>query len=247
MRYQPAEDKDKELRKRMIELADKRKRFGVPRLHVLLRAEGLVINHKRTERIYKEEQLMLRKCKKKKRFFAIRKPQIVAKAENECWAMDFVHDMLNNGRKIRILSIIDTWDRRCPSLTARFSMTGQNVIKILEDACRDNGYPHSIQVDNGSEFTSKAFQKWSKDNGIELQFSRPGKPTDNGFIESFNGKLRDECLNENIFYSMQEVNEIIEKWRNDYNEERPHSALGWLTPAAYKQKNKQHQEINTDI
>ncbi len=220
----------------MLELAEKRKRFGVPRLHILLRQEGLVVNHKRTERVYREEKLALRKHKIKKHPVSLRRPTEIINGPDECWAMDFVHDNLADGRAIRILSIIDLWDRRCPALTAGFCQTGQRVVNILESLKEKGKLPRVLRTDNGPEFTSKTVKAWAEKHGITIDYTRPGKPTDNGYIESFNGRFRDECLNLHIFESLDEAQEKIENWREDYNFSRPHSGLGWLTPAAYKEK-----------
>ena len=235
-RHKKSPDKDAQLRLRMRELAEKRKRFGSPRLHVLLRQEGLVVNHKRTERIYREEQLCLRKWKTKKKISSPRRPEKFVTGPEECWAMDFVHDNLADGRPIRILSIIDLWDRTCPMLTVEFSQSGQRVVNTLATLKGRGRIPRTLRVDNGPEFTSKALQVWAEKNGVYLDNTRPGKPTDNGHIESFNDKLREECLNLYLFENMNDAREKLEAWRQDYNLVRPHSALGWLTPAAYREK-----------
>ena len=237
-------DKDARLRSRLKELADERKRFGARRLHVLLRQEGLVLNHKRTERIYREEQLALRKCRTKKRAAMPRKPTEVISGPYERWAMDFVHDNLSNGRAIRILTIVDLWDRTCPKLAVGFSQTGQSVIATLNALKEQEGLPRKIRTDNGPEFTCNALKVWAENNGITLDPTRPGKPTDNGHIESFNGRLRDECLNQHIFESLEDAKEKINEWVEDYNTVRPHGALGWLAPAAYREKNLNSQDIN---
>lgn len=219
----------------MRELAEERKSFGAPRLHVLLKQEGLVVNHKRTERIYLEERLSLRQRRKKQRTTEPRKPEETVSGPSECLAMDFVHDKLADGRSIRILSLIDLWDRTCPMLTVGFSQSGQGVINTLNRLAEQGRMPRALRADNGPEFTCKALQIWAKDRGITIEHTRPGKPTDNGHIESFNGRLREECLNQHIFTSLSEAQEKIEAWRQDYNEVRPHGSLGWLTPAAYRE------------
>lgn len=247
-RHKRIKDKDQALRARMHELAEKRKRFGAPRLHVLLKQEGLVINHKRTERVYREEGLALRKSKPKKEIAKARKPAEIVGGPEECWAMDFVHDNLANGRSIRILSIVDLWDRSCPALTVGFSQTGQNVIRTL-DLLKDKGHlPKRIRTDNGPEFTCNVVKAWAEKNGIAWNTTRKGKPTDNSHIESFNGRLRDECLNQHIFETMEDAREKIYAWRQDYNFERPHGALGWLTPAAYREKHfNQESGVNLKL
>ncbi len=232
------EDKDAALRTRMLELAETRRRFGVPRLHALLRREGLVVNHKRTERIYREENLSLRLKKRKKRPSHLRVVQPGPQCANEQWSMDFMGDSLMNGRRIRILTIVDLWDRSSPALEVDFSLPGQRVVRILERLRLQGRMPHLLRVDNGPEFTGKALDVWAYEHGVKLEFIRPGKPMDNGHIESFNGKLRDECLNQNAFLSLAAARDSLERWRQDYNRERPHSSLGWMSPEAYR---KRHQ------
>lgn len=229
------------MRTRMRELAELRKSFGEPRLHVLLKKEGLVVNHKRTERVYREEGLGLRKCGKKQHSRILRKPAIIVSGPGECLAMDFVHDSLADGRTIRILSMIDLWDRSCPILTVGFSQSGQGIINALDTLVEQGRMPRTLRADNGPEFTCKALKIWAEKNGIAINHTRPGKPTDNGHIESFNGRLREECLNQHIFTSLDDARQKIEFWRQDYNQTRPHSALGWLSPSAYREKyiNKQ--------
>lgn len=234
-------DKDAVLRTRLRELADERSRFGVRRLHILLREEGLVVNHKRTERIYREEKLALRRKRAKKRPASTRKPDMTVSGSGECLAMDFVHDSLADGRKIRILSVVDLYDRSCPSLEVGFSYSSQRVIQTLERLRSVGQLASVLRVDNGPEFTSNAIQCWAAKNGITIKYSRPGCPTDNGHVESFNGKLRDECLNQNLFSTLQEARDCIERWRQDYNTNRPHSALGWRTPAAYRELRNSEQ------
>lgn len=236
-RHKDSPDKDEALRKRMRELAEERKRFGAPRLHVLLKQEGLVVNHKRTERIYREENLSLRRPRKKHRVAESRKQEENASGPGECLAMDFVHDNLADGRTIRILSLIDLWDRSCPMLRVGFSQSGQGVISALNRLEELGRLPRTLRADNGPEFTCKALKIWAAEKGVAINHTRPGKPTDNGHIESFNGRLREECLNQHIFTSLWDAQEKIELWRQDYNEVRPHGSLGWLTPAAYKEKN----------
>ena len=236
-RHKAVPDKDEALRIRMRELAEQRKSFGAPRLHALLKQEGLVVNHKRTERIYREEKLSLRKRKKKPQAISSRKPDDPVAGPLECLAMDFVHDNLADGRTIRILSMIDLWDRSCPILAVGFSQSGQGVVNALNRLAEQGRMPRTLRADNGPEFTSNALKIWAEKNGITINYTRPGKPTDNGHIESFNGRLREECLNQHIFTSLVDAQEKIELWRQDYNQTRPHGSLGWLTPAAYREKN----------
>ena len=234
----PPEDADAALRARMRELAEIRRRFGAARLHVLLRREGLVVNHKRTERVYREERLSLRLKKRNKRPSHLRVVQPGPSRPDELWAMDFMSDALLNGRRIRVLTVVDLWDRTSPALEADISLTGHRVVRVLERLRMQGRKPQVLRVDNGPEFTGKALDTWAHEHGVRLEFTRPGKPMDNGHIESFNGKVRDECLNQNAFVSLADARDSLERWRWDYNRERPHSSLGWMTPEEYR---NQHQ------
>ncbi len=218
----------------MKELAEQRKRFGCRRLHTLLKREGLVINKKRTERIYREEKLTIRVRRRRKGAAQGRVELPRANRPNQLWAMDFLHDALHTGRKFRVLPIIDTYTRECFWLEADTSISGQRVANVLTRISAIHGLPEQIVVDNGPEFISNALDAWAYARGIKLQFIRPGKPVDNCYMESFNGKFRDECLNENWFMSLDQVRKIVEAWRVDYNQTRPHSSLGDLTPAEFK-------------
>ena len=235
-RHQPMPVNDAALRARMKEIAEVRRRFGAPRIHVLLRREGLVVNHKRTERIYREENLSLRFRKIKKRFSRLRSPTDLPEGPDQKWGMDFVSDQLDSGRRIKILTIIDLWDRSSPALEVDLSISGQRVATVLEHLRIRGRIPKIIHVDNGPEFTSLALENWASSHGVKLEFSRPGTPTDNGHVESFNGRLRDECLNQHLFLSLSDARKRIDNWRNDYNENRPHSALNWMTPNQYRKK-----------
>ena len=240
-RRDPPDDKDVALRVRLREQAEIRRRFGSPRLHVLLRREGLVTNHKRTERVYREEKLSLRLKKRNKRPSHLRVVQPGPSSANEHWGMDFMSDTLMNGRRIRVLTIVDLWDRASPALEADFSLPGQRVVRVLERLRLQGRKPRLLRVDNGPEFTGKALDAWAHEHGVLLEFIRPGKPTDNGHIESFNGKVRDECLNQSAFVSLADARDSLERWRRDYNRERPHSALNWMTPEEY---GKRYQPYN---
>lgn len=222
--------KEDDIKARLSELAQEKRRYGSPRLHILLRREGYKINHKRTERIYKEAGLSLRIRKRKKQISVKRKALETAKEAKEQWSMDFVWESLWSGRRIKILTIIDKYTRECPYLEVDTSINGRRVVEVLERIRDANSLPKAITVDNGPEFTSKALDERAYRNNIKLNFIRPGKPTENGYIESFNGKLRDECLNENRFMNIREAKEKIEEWRKDYNESGPHSSLNGLSP-----------------
>ena len=232
-RYEPKENNDDVLRKRLRELADLRKRFGSPRLHIMLQRENLVVNHKRTERIYKEEGLALRRKRRRKGAAGVRVVMPAAERPNQMWSMDFVTDSLITGRKFRALTIIDNYTRECPAIEVDTSLGGRRVIEVLERLEATRGLPEVITVDNGPEFAGKALDEWTYRKGIKLNFIRPGKPVENAFAESSNGRLRDECLNINWFLSLKHAREVIEAWRIDYVEVRPHGALKGQTPKEY--------------
>jgi putative transposase len=241
-RREPPVDKDAALRARMREIAETRQRFGAPRLHVMLRREGLVINHKHTERVYREERLSLRLKKRNKRPSHVRVPQVGPLRRDEQWSMDFLSDALMDARRIKILTILDLWDRNSPALEADISFPGQRVVRTLERLRLQGRIPRGIRVDNGPEFTGKELDTWAHQHNVRLDFIRPGKPTDNGHIESFNGKVRDECLNQNVFLSLADARDNLERWRIDYNQSRPHSSLDWMSPEEYYEH---HQPYNT--
>lgn len=222
------------LRLRIRELAFTRPRFGANRICVLLRREGWAVNRKRVRRLYRLEGLQVRmRVKRRKHMALYRGPAPVPTGRGERWSMDFVHDALIDGRAFRVLTVVDQWSRESPLLEVGFSLTGPHVVGAFEDQIGEHGLPKSLTVDHGTEFTSKAVEAWAFYRGVELDFTRPGKPTDNGHIESFNGRLRDECLNAHQFLSLEHAKRIIEAWRRDYNGHRPHSALGDLTPTAF--------------
>jgi putative transposase len=217
--------------KRIREIAETRVRYGYRRIHVLLRREGWVVNAKRVCRLYREQGLQLRNKSPKRRVKAkLRQDRSPATAANQIWAMDFVHDQLFDGTRIRILTIVDTFTRLSPAIDARQNFRGADVVETLERVARQLGYPKTIRLDNGPEFISKELDLWAFMHDVTLDFSRPGKPTDNAFIESLNGKFRAECLNANWFLSLDEARRKCEAWRRDYNEVRPHSAIGNRVP-----------------
>lgn len=218
----------------MRELATARPRFGYERLHILLTREGWRIGRNRVHRLCKLEGLQVRmRVRRRKRISLHRGPAPTATGGGQYWAMDFVHDQLANGRKFRVLTVIDKWHRQCVALEADFSLTGQSVVDAMNGIARDRDLPYAITVDHGTEFTSKALDEWCYLRGVKLDFIRPGKPTENGFIESFIGRLRDECLNVNEFATLGEAREVLRAWRYDYNHHRPHGSLGKLTPSEY--------------
>jgi putative transposase len=212
--------------------------YGYRRLHVLLRREGWKVNAKRVYRLYREEGLGLRKKKPKRRRCAVtRGERLVAVRENERWSMDFMSDALGSGHKLRVLTVVDQFTREC-ALEIATGFRGVDVARILTRAGIERRLPPVICVDNGSEFTSKALDQWAYRNHVKLDFSRPGKPTDNAFIESFNARVRQECLSQHYFLSLEEARQSLLAWRDDYNNHRPHSALGQKTPAEFRARAK---------
>jgi len=233
-RYRPIVKPDEEvIRRRLKELAQTRRRFGCLRLHVMLRREGFVINHKRTERLYRQEGLILRIRRRKKLSSLLRTDIPKPDYPNHIWSMDFMRDSLANSRSIKILSIVDEWTRKCFRIEVDTSINGVRVTRVLTEIAQMGNLPEIIIIDNGPEFISKALDAWAYQRGVKLTFIRPGKPVENAYIESFNGRFRDECLNENWFLTLEHARGIIEKWRIDYNNERPHSSLGYRTPEEF--------------
>lgn len=244
-RYQAKPKNDNEIRSRLRELAEQRRKFGAPRLHTMLRREGHLINHKRTERLYREEGLSLRLKKRKKRISHLRVVMDRPERINQHWSMDFVSDSLYNGRRFRVLTVVDDLSRECPVLEVDHSLTGHRVTRTLDRIALIRGLPEVITVDNGPEFISKALDLWAYENRVRLRFIQPGKPVQNAYIESFNGKFRNECLNDNVFVSLHSAQKIIETWRQDYNTERPHSSLNNLTPEEFAVLFKDQKTENT--
>ena len=232
--YQARRPAQRALRERIRDIAETRVRYGYRRIHVLLRREGWPVNRKRVYRRYREEGLQLRnKTPKRKVSAKLRDDRSPASAPNEVWAMDFMSDQLFNGRRIRILTIVDAFTRISPAIDVRYSYRGSDVVDTLERVTEELGTPKSIRVDQGPEFVSKALDLWAWLNGVTLDFSRPGKPTDNAIIESFNGSFRAECLNACWFLSLEDAQSKCDAWRSDYNEQRPHSSIGQKTPVEF--------------
>ena len=230
--YRPKRSGQAVLMKRIKEIAETRVGYGYRRIHMLLRREGWLVNSKRVCRLYREIGLQLRNKSPKRRVKAqLRDDRAPATAPNQVRAMDFVHDQLFDGRKIRILTVVDTFTRLSPAMEVRQQFRGADVVAVLERVFREIGCPKTIRLDNGPEFVSRELDLWAFMRGVTLDFSRPGKPTDNAFIESLNGKFRAECLNANWFLSLDEARRKCEAWRRDYNEVRPHSAIGNQVPA----------------
>jgi putative transposase len=228
------------LRERLKELASQRRRFGYRRLHALLRREGWRVNHKAVHRIYVEEGLQVRQRKRKRLARALRRPMLVPQAPNQRWSMDFQHDLLATGQRFRSLNIVDDFSRECPAIEVDTSLPGVRVVRVLDRLAEARGLPREIVVDNGPEMIGKALDQWAWRNRVRLHFIDLGKPTQNAFIESFNGRFRDECLNENWFLNLADARRIIEAWRLDYNSSRPHSALGYATPEEFAASHQGH-------
>ena len=228
------------LKARIKEITDTRVHYGYRRVHVMLRREGHVDNVKRVYRLYREEGLSLRlKRPRRNKAAQRRQPKQLAHAINEIWSMDFVADALFDGRKLRMLTVVDLFTRECLAIDAGQSLKGEDVVRVLTAIAYERGVPRTIKSDNGSEFISKVMDKWAYEKGVELDFSRPGKPTDNANVESFNGRLRQECLNATWFMSLDDARGKIEAWRQYYNESRPHSSLDWTTPAEFARRCRQ--------
>lgn len=229
-KYKPKPNSDEMLINRLKQLAQQKRRYGAKRLHHLLRKEGLVKNHKRTERLYRQEGLSIRTKKRKRLVSKLRLVLPKTTGINQIWAADFISDSLYDGRRFRCLCIIDVHSRECLAILADTSITGAIVASKLDQLKEMRAKPGILVVDNGPEFTSRALDRWAQDNKVTLSFIRPGKPIENAYIESFNGRLRDECLNENWFINLNDARQKIENWRFEYNNERPHSSLNNLSP-----------------
>lgn len=234
--YRAHRPDDTPLRSRLRELAQARQRWGYLRLHILLRREGWLVNKKRIHRIYREEGLSVRIKARKKRGSHLRVVPAAPTAANQRWAMDFVQDQLMSGGRFRALTVVDTFTRQCPVIAVDSTFSGKKVAAALDGLAVTRGYPKTITVDNGSEFYSKEMDAWAYRRGVRLDFIRPGKPVENGFIESFNGRLRDELLNAELFLDINDARRKIEAWRRDYNGNRPHTALCDMTPDEFAAK-----------
>jgi putative transposase len=231
------------LQQRLGELAATRPRFGYRRLHVLLRREGHVVKHKRVARLYSAAGLAVRRRRRKRVAREGRGRPQLAGGPNQQWSLDFVSDMLAHGRRIRLLAVLDTFTREALAIEVDSSLPGVRVVRVLEQVVAARGTPGEIVMDNGPELTGKALDQWAYAQGVRLRFIDPGKPVQNAFIESFNGRLRDECLNQHWFVSLADARQTVEAWRQDYNEARPHSALGYRTPTEFHQA---HAEVGSN-
>jgi putative transposase len=238
VRYQSVRSPDQPVRERLRALAAERRRFGYRRLHILLSREGFHINHKKVRRLYKEEGLTVRKRGGRKRAVGTRRPITVPGRVNERWSLDFVSDSFMDGRRFRMLCVVDDHSRECLALVPDTSIGGHRLARELDILLAERGKPHTIVSDNGTEMTSNALLKWQEDTRINWHYIAPGKPMQNGFVESFNGKLRDECLNETLFEDLHHVRDVLKAWRYDYNHIRPHSSLSGQSPLQALQNKK---------
>jgi len=233
VRYRSSRPDDASVRARLRELAAIRRRFGYRRLHVLMHREGLIMNHKKLRRLYREERLQVRRRSGRKRALGTRTPMTIPQGANQRWSLDFLSDAFTDGRRFRILAVVDDFTRECLALVADTSLPGLRVVRELEAVVAHRGRPAMCLSDNGTELTSMVVLRWCQEMRIEWHYIAPGKPTQNAFVESFNGRLRDELLNETLFTSLSQARAVLAAWKDDYNMVRPHSALGNLTPAEY--------------
>jgi putative transposase len=220
----------------MRTVAPERRRFGYRSIHVMLDRQGIVMNLKKLRRLYREEKLTVRKRGGRKRALGTRRPLALPSRPNERWSLDFVSDSFTDGRRFRVLTVVDDHTRECLALIADTSLSGRRVVRELDAVIARRGRPLTVVSDNGTEFTSMAILRWSQERQIDWHYIAPGKPMQNGFIESFNGSFRDECLNETLFSSLPEARDRITDWKEDYNSHRPHSSLGNLTPNEFARK-----------
>ena len=232
-RYQPRPDRNQALRERIVGLAQRHRRYGAGMIYLKLRQAGETVNHKRVERLYGLEKLQIRRRRRKKIPVSERQPLLRPGAANEVWSMDFVFDRIATGRSLKALVIVDDATHEAVAVLAEHSIGGERLTRMMDEVCSRRGRPAVIRTDNGKEFTGKAMLNWAYRNGVSLRLIEPGKPNQNAYVESFNGRLRDECLNEHWFTSLPHARLEIDRWRREYNEERPKQGLGGLTPTQY--------------
>ena len=232
-RYQPRPDRNQALRERIVGLAQRHRRYGAGMIYLKLRQAGETVNHKRVERLYGLEKLQIRRRRRKMIPVSERQPLLRPGAANEVWSMDFVFDRIATGRSLKALVIVDDATHEAVAVLAEHSIGGERLTRMMDEVCSRRGRPAVIRTDNGKEFTGKAMLNWAYRNGVSLRLIEPGKPNQNAYVESFNGRLRDECLNEHWFTSLPHARLEIERWRREYNEERPKQGLGGLTPTQY--------------
>ena len=233
-RYQPVmAEKNRDLKAQIVALAHRHRRYGAGMIYLKLRQSGLVVNHKRVDRLYAEAELQIKKRKRKKVLMADRQPLGRPQNPNQMWSMDFVFDRTADGRSVKSLTVVDDATHESVAIEPERAIGGQMLVRILERLAVTRGLPQAIRTDNGKEFCGRAMLTWAHERGVKLYLIEPGKPNQNAYIESFNGRFRDECLNEHWFTSLQHAKEVIESWRREYNEERPKKSLGGMTPSAY--------------
>jgi len=228
-----AQLRNDELRARIGQLAAERRRFGYRRIHAMLRREGVNVNVKRVHRLYCKDELQVRRRRKRRGVALERRPLLIPQGPNEVWSLDFVSDSLEYGRRLKCLTIVDDFTKEAVDIVVDHGISGHYVTRVLDQAARFRKLPKVIRTDQGPEFTGKALDQWAYEHKIELRLIQAGKPTQNAYVESFNGKFRDECLNEHWFRSLHEARDIVAHWRMDYNQRRPHSALEYQTPAEF--------------
>lgn len=236
LRYQPRADRNGVLRERIIALAQRHRRYGAGMIYLKLRQAGELVNHKRVERLYALERLQVRRRRRKKIPVSERQPLIRPGSPNEVWSADFVFDRIASGRTLKCLVIVDDATHEAVAVVVEHCMGGNHLVRILDGICSLRGRPAVIRTDNGKEFTGKAMLTWAARNGVALRLIEPGKPNQNAYVESFNGRLRDECLNEHWFVTLAQARAVIERWRHEYNHERPKRVLGGLTPVEYARR-----------
>ncbi len=247
-RYQPLPDRNTALRERIRALAHRHRRYGAGMIYLKLRQEGMIVNHKRVERLYAEAALQLKRRKRKKVPITDRQPLVRPEVPNEVWSMDFVFDRRADGRVIKCLAIVDDATHEPVLLRPERAISGVRVTRLLDALAITRGLPKVIRTDNGKEFCERAMLTWAHQHGVTLRLIEPGKPNQNAYIESFNGRFRDECLNEHWFLNLDHARVLIEVWRKEYREERPKKALGGLTPAAYaRQLAKRSATVTTGL
>jgi transposase InsO family protein len=233
LRYQPRPDRNARLRAQIVALAQRHRRYGAEMIYLKLRQAGERVNHKRVERLYAQEQLQVRRRRRKKIPVSERQPLLRPGTANEVWSMDFLFDRVASGRLLQLLAVVDDATHESVAIVVEHSMGGSHLVRVLDEICAQRGRPTVIRTDNGPEFTGKAMLTWAHRNAVTLRLIEPGKPNQNAYVESFNGRLRDECLNEHWFTSLLHARTVIEDWRREYNEQRPKKALGGLTPSEY--------------
>jgi putative transposase len=236
LRYQPVPDRNAGLRKKIVALAQRHRRYGAGMIYLKLRQAGMVVNHKRVERLYAEQNLQIKRRKRKKVPVTDRQPLERPDSANGVWSMDFIFDRIANGRQLKILGIVDDATTECIAAHTEHALGGDHLVRILDRICQRRGYPDIMRTDNGKEFTGRAMLEWAHRNNVKMRLIEPGKPNQNAYVESFNSRFRDECLNEHWFFNLRHARRLIEAWQREYNEERPKKGLGGLTPVQHARR-----------